>query len=156
MLNVRINGNPVSIDVPPEKPLLWVLRENLGLVGTKYCCGSGDCGVCAVHIDGKAEPSCRIAVGDLDGREVLTIEGLAQSHPKHPVLRAWEAEGVPQCGYCQPGQVMVAAALLAEHPRPTREQMDKAMDYVLCRCGTYARIRRALFRLAGGEFSHES
>lgn len=152
MLELNVNGRAVTVDVPGDKPLLFVLREELGLLGTKYCCGAGDCGVCTVHIDGEAAPSCRVPAGDTVGRKVVTIEGLVEREPAHPVLRAWEAEAVPQCGYCQPGQVMAAAALLARHPRPGPEEMNAAMDHVLCRCGTYARIRRALERLAAGEF----
>ncbi|HKJ76123.1 MAG TPA: (2Fe-2S)-binding protein [Gammaproteobacteria bacterium] len=152
MLTLHINDQDVAVDVPPDKPLLFVLREELGLTGTKYCCGAGDCGVCTVHIDGEAAPSCRIPAGDTVGRSVVTIEGLAAARPDHPVFRAWEAEAVPQCGYCQPGQVMAAAALLARHPQPSREQIEEMMDHVLCRCGTYGRIGRALARLADGEF----
>ena len=152
MIRLNVNGNEAELDIDPDKPLLFVLREDLGLLGTKYCCGAGDCGVCTVHLDGEAWPSCRITAGEAAGRAVLTIEGLARAQPDHPVLRAWEAEAVPQCGYCQPGQVMAAAALLAHHPRPSREQVEAMMDHVLCRCGTYGRIRRALSRLADGEF----
>ena len=152
MLTLQINGRAVPVDAPADKPLLFVLREDLGLTGTKYCCGAGDCGVCTVHLDGEAAPSCRVSAGDAVGRAVTTIEGLAERQPDHPVLRAFEAEAVPQCGYCQPGQVMAAAALLERHPRPTRAQVEEMMDHVLCRCGTYARVRRALTRLAEGEF----
>lgn len=149
MVTLHINGSPVSLDIDGEKPLIWVLREDLGLTGTKYCCGAGDCGVCTVHLDGEAAPACRIPAREAARHRVVTIEGLAAERPDHPVLQAWEAEAVPQCGYCQPGQVMAAAALFTANPNPTTAELEQAMDRVLCRCGTYARIRRALGRITG-------
>jgi len=151
MFTLNINGRSLSLDVPGDKPLVWILRENLGLTGTKYCCGAGDCGVCTVHLDGEAVPACRIPAREAEGHEIVTIEGLTAASPEHPVLQAWQQETVPQCGYCQPGQVMVAAALFAANPHPSERETEQAMDRVLCRCGTYARIRRALDRLVGGE-----
>lgn len=151
MYTLQINGRSVRLDVPGEKPLVWVLREDLGLTGTKYCCGAGDCGVCTVHLDGEAAPACRIPVHEAESYSIRTIEGLVEETPDHPVLQAWEAEAVPQCGYCQPGQVMAAAALFASRGEPTASELEKAMDRVLCRCGTYARIRRALARLTASE-----
>ena len=133
------------MDVSPEVPLLWVIREHLKLTGTKFGCGVAMCGACTVHLDGKAERSCQLQVGDVQGRKITTIEGLPENHP---VKRAWILEQVPQCGYCQPGQIMQAAALLQEDPNPTDEKIASAMKGVLCRCGTYPRIIRAIKRAA--------
>ena len=148
MVTFSVNGKSVSVDVAPDTPLLWILRENLRLPGTKFGCGIGQCGACTVHLDGQAQKSCQIPASALDGRKVVTIEGLS---PKgnHPLQRAWTAEQVPQCGYCQSGQIMRAAWLLEQHPRPTDQEIDEVMSENLCRCGTYQRIRRAIHRAAG-------
>lgn len=146
MVEFEVNGKKVVVKASGEKPLLYVLREDLGLLGTKYSCGIGECGSCTVHIDGKAQLSCQVPLEDVQGRRVLTIEGLPENHP---VKKAWVAEQVPQCGYCQPGQIMQAAALLAEHPHPSQEDMDQAMSQVLCRCGTYPRIKKAILSASG-------
>ena len=146
--NLSINGRPHMIEADPQMPLLWALRDIVGLTGTKYGCGVGVCGSCVVHLDGKAVRSCITSVADAEGQSVLTIEGLAALED-HPVIQAWLAEDVPQCGYCQPGQIMTAAALLAATPRPTAEQMEATMANLVCRCGTYARIRSALARALG-------
>jgi aerobic-type carbon monoxide dehydrogenase small subunit (CoxS/CutS family) len=143
-----VNGRRRRVDVDSSVPLLWVLRDNLGLTGAKYGCGIGACGACTVHVDGKAVRSCTVAVGSLDGKSITTIEGLSRNGT-HAVQRAWEAEDVPQCGYCQAGQIMSAAALLAAQPHPSDSEIDTAMSGNLCRCGTYVRIRRAIHRAAG-------
>jgi aerobic-type carbon monoxide dehydrogenase small subunit (CoxS/CutS family) len=140
--NLTINGKQFSADVDPAMPLLWALRDVLNLTGTKFGCGMGLCGACTVHLDGEAVRSCQTAVGSVGNKKVTTIEGLSPDR-SHPVQRAWIAEQVPQCGYCQPGQIMQAAALLAKNPHPSREQIDQAM--------TYQRIRRAIQRAAQGE-----
>jgi len=147
MTGLRINGKDVTIDVAPDTPLLWVLRERVGLTGTKFGCGIGLCGSCTVHVDGEAVRSCQLPVGGLEGREITTIEGLSEDGT-HPVQEAWVAEQVPQCGYCQSGQIMTAVALLKRQPNPTDADIDTAMTN-LCRCGTYQRIRRAIHRAAG-------
>lgn len=147
MVTLQVNGTIHQIDVAPETPLLWVLRDNLGLMGSKYSCGIGECGSCTVHVNGEPTLSCSTQVQDVAGKEVTTIEGL-----KGPVAealhRAWIEGDVPQCGYCQPGQIMTAAALLASEPNPTDEDIDNAMSGVLCRCGTYQHIRNAIHRAA--------
>ena len=148
MIELRVNGVIHRVDVEPAMPLLWVLRDVLGLTGTKFGCGIGQCGACTVHLDGAPVRSCQLAAGSAAGRAVTTIEGLAVSAP-HPVQEAWIAEQVPQCGYCQSGQIMSAAALLARASRPTDAEIDAAMSGNLCRCGTYQRIRRAVRRAAG-------
>jgi aerobic-type carbon monoxide dehydrogenase small subunit (CoxS/CutS family) len=148
-VQLTINGRKRTVEVEPDTPLLWVLRDVLGLTGTKYGCGSGLCGACTVHLDGKAVPSCSVPVSAAAKRKVTTIEGLSADR-SHALQRAWIAEEVPQCGYCQPGQIMAAAALLATSPRPSDADIDVAMAGVLCRCGTYQRIRRAIHRAAGG------
>ena len=142
-----VNGRRRRVDVDSSVPLLWVLRDNLGLTGAKYGCGIGACGACTVHVDGKAVRSCTMAVSSLDGKSVTTIEGLSRNGT-HAVQRAWEAEDVPQCGYCQAGQIMSAAALLARTPKPSEAQINTAMNGNLCRCGTYLRIREAIQRAA--------
>jgi aerobic-type carbon monoxide dehydrogenase small subunit (CoxS/CutS family) len=148
MIGLRINGKDVTVDVAPDTPLLWVLRDSLGMTGTKFGCGIGQCGSCTVHVDGEALRSCLEAVSGLAGKSITTIEGLADDG-SHPVQKAWIAEQVPQCGYCQSGQIMTAAALLAKKPNPTDADIDEAMTN-LCRCGTYQRIRRAIHTAAGG------
>lgn len=148
--SLLVNRRSHSVDVAPDTPLLWVLRDWLGLKGTKFGCGVGICGICTVLVQGRAARACVIPVGQIGERPVTTIEGLAED-PDHPLLRAWIDEQVPQCGYCQPGQIMAAAALLAENPRPDDRAIDAAMASVLCRCGTYQRIRRAIHRAASAE-----
>ena len=148
-VQLTINGRKRTVEVEPDTPLLWVLRDALGLTGTKYGCGSGLCGACTVHLDGSAVPSCTVPVTAAANRRVTTIEGLSADR-SHALQRAWIAEDVPQCGYCQSGQIMAAAALLAKSPRPSDADIDAAMAGVLCRCGTYQRIRRAIHRAAGG------
>jgi len=148
MIELKLNGKRVSVDVPPDTPLLWVLRDSLHLTGTKFGCGIGQCGACTVHIDGAAQKSCQFPVAAVAGKSVTTIEGLSPDG-SHAVQKAWIEEQVPQCGYCQSGQIMRAAALLAATPRPTAADIDRAMSENLCRCGTYQRIRRAIHRAAG-------
>ena len=151
MISLHVNGTTHEADVHPDTPLLWVLRDHLGLTGTKFGCGIEACGACTVHVDGEARRSCQLPVKDVAGKKVTTIEGLPEDHP---VKAAWVEVDVPQCGYCQPGQVMAAAALLTKVSRPTDEDIDGAMSGILCRCGTYQRIRRAVHlaaeRSAGG------
>ena len=143
-----INSLRQSVDAEPEMPLLWVLRDLLNLTGTKYGCGIGMCGACTVHMDGAATRSCQTSLATAAGKQIVTIEGLA-ANGLHAVQQAWIAEQVPQCGYCQPGQIMSAAALLARTPHPTDDDIDKAMAGNLCRCATYFRIRNAIHRAAG-------
>ncbi len=144
MISLEINGKSYQVDVAADVPLLWVIRERLKLTGTKFGCGIGMCGSCTVHIDGKAQRSCQTQVGDAQGKKITTIEGLPENHP---VKQAWIKEQVPQCGYCQPGQIMQAAALLNEDPRPSEAKAIEHMNGNLCRCGTYPKIRSAI-RLA--------
>ena len=146
-LTLNVNGQDRKFDVPAETPLLWVLRDTLSLTGTKYGCGVGLCGACTVHLDGNAVRSCVTPVSAAAGKKILTIEGLA-SENSHPLQVAWIAEDVPQCGYCQSGQIMTAAALLAKNPSPSDEDITNAMTGNLCRCGTYNRIRKAIHRAA--------
>lgn len=146
MTQFTVNNKPVKYDLPPETPLLWALRDASNLTGTKYGCGSGDCGACTVDIDGKAARSCQVPISSIEGTYVTTIEGLSRDR-SHPVQQAWVAEGVPQCGYCQPGMIMAAAVLLKSVPDPTDEQIDQFITNI-CRCGTYARIRKAIHRAA--------
>jgi isoquinoline 1-oxidoreductase subunit alpha len=141
MISLQINGKAYEVEVPVDTPLLWVIREHLQLNGTKFGCGVGECGSCTVHINGQAEKSCLLPVREAQGKTITTIEGLPEDHP---VKRAWLREQVPQCGYCQPGQMMQAAALLNEAPNPDEEKILQTMDEVLCRCGTYPRIKKAL------------
>jgi isoquinoline 1-oxidoreductase subunit alpha len=143
-----VNGTRRRVDLPGDTPLLWVLRDSLGLTGAKYGCGAGHCGACTVHLDDVAVRSCAIPVARAAGKRITTIEGLSPDG-SHPVQRAWMAEDVAQCGYCQAGQIMAAAALLRSNPRPSDEQIDAAMSGNLCRCGTYQRIRAAVHRAAG-------
>src|ERR1700722_7814263 len=145
---ITVNQKSYRIDVAPDTPLLWVLRDTLGLTGTKYGCGMGLCGACTVHLDGEARRSCQTQVGSIGAKKITTIEGLSPDC-SHPVQRAWIAEQVPQCGYCQSGQIMQAAAFLAKTPHPTREQINEAMNGNICRCATYQRIRRAIQRASG-------
>jgi isoquinoline 1-oxidoreductase alpha subunit len=142
-----LNGKATAIDVEPEKPLLWVLREELGLTGTKYGCGMALCGCCTVHLDGDAVRSCVTPISRVEGKRVTTIEGLSDDL-NHPVQRAWMEIQVPQCGYCQPGQMMSAACLLSQNPNPTETDIADAMSGNLCRCGTYQRVRKAIHRAA--------
>ena len=148
----RLNGTAAVSEADPETPLLWVLRDELGLTGTKYGCGIAHCGACTVLLDGVAVPSCSVPVAAAEGQSVQTIEGLS-SERNHPVQRAWADLDVPQCGYCQSGQIMTAVALLADTPDPSDADIDAAMSGVLCRCGTYPRIRAAIKRAA--ELAHE-
>ena len=141
MIKLIVNGKKHQVDVSPDVPLLWVIREHLNLTGTKYSCGIGLCGSCTVHIDGKAQRSCQIPVNEAAGKKITTIEGLPEDHP---VKLAWIKEQVPQCGYCQPGQIMEAAALLAEKKDPSEEDIINYMSGNVCRCGTYLRIKRAI------------
>ena len=143
-----LNGKPQSVDVDPKTPLLWIIRDTLGLTGTKFGCGISLCGACTVHVDGEARRSCVTPVSAVAGRKVTTIEGLS-TDGSHPLQKAWIAEQVPQCGYCQSGMLMTAAALLAKTPRPTDGDIDGALGSHICRCGTYQRIRRAVHRAAG-------
>ena len=145
---LRVNGSEKNVSVSPETPLLWVLRDTLQLTGTKFGCGAGLCGACTVHVDGKAVRSCSTPVSQVGGKSVTTIEGLS-ANGLHVLQQAWIAEEVPQCGYCQAGQIMQAAELLAKTPNPTDDQITKAMNGNLCRCGTYTRIRAAIKRAAG-------
>lgn len=143
----RLNGKSTTVDVAPDMPLLWVLRDVLDLKGTKYGCGVSQCGACTVHVRGVATRSCQLAVSDAQGADITTIEGLSPNGT-HPVQRAWEELDVPQCGYCQAGQIMTVAALLAKNPKPTDAEIDTAMDRNICRCATYLRIRQAIHRAA--------
>lgn len=146
-INLTVNGRSVAVDVPGDTPLLWVLRDALGLHGTKYGCGIGQCGACTVHLRGQPVRSCLTPVSAAASAPVTTIEGLSPDG-SHPLQQAWRAVDVPQCGYCQAGQIMSAAALLTKHPKPSDEQIDEAMNGNLCRCGTYGRIRQAIHKAA--------
>jgi isoquinoline 1-oxidoreductase subunit alpha len=145
---LTINDRARDVDVSPDTPLLWVLRDSLNMTGTKYGCGMGLCGACTIHLDGEAVRSCQTAISSVGAKKITTIEGLSGDN-SHPVQQAWIAEQVPQCGYCQPGQIMSAAALLAKTPKPTDDQIESAMMGNLCRCGMYQRIRKAIHRAAG-------
>jgi len=148
-IKLKVNGRMVSVDVPPDVRLLWVLREELKIGGTKFGCGAGMCGACTVHLDGERTFSCQVPVSEVKDRAITTIEGLSPGK-LHPLQVAWIAEQVPQCGYCQSGQIMSAAALLAATPRPSRQQIVDHMSANLCRCGTYSKIVRAIERVADG------
>ena len=141
MISLNVNGKNYRVDVSDDTPLLWVIRDYLKLTGTKFGCGIGECGACTVHINGKAERSCGIPVKQAQGKKITTIEGLPQNHP---VKKAWIQEQVVQCGYCQPGIIMQVAALLSENPKPNAQKIINAMDNVICRCGTYVRIKRGI------------
>jgi isoquinoline 1-oxidoreductase subunit alpha len=149
MITLNVNGHDLKTDVEPDTPLLWTLRDGLGLTGTKFGCGIAQCGACTVHLDGQPIRSCVTPVSAVGTKKVTTIEGLS-ADGTHPVQRAWEAEQVPQCGYCQSGQLMAAAALLAKNPKPSDADIDKAMAGNICRCGTYQRIRKAIHTAAEG------
>lgn len=149
MIHLTVNGTARAVDVDSGTPLLWVLRDTLGLTGTKYGCGAGHCGACTVHLGGDAVRSCQTSAGEAAGKSIVTIEGLSRDR-SHPVQLAWIEEQVVQCGYCQSGQIMQAAALLAKIARPTAADIDRVMSGNLCRCGTYPRIRRAIERTAAG------
>lgn len=145
MIELRINGTRYSVSASPEMPLLWALRDLIGLTGTKYGCGEGLCGACVVHVDGDAVRSCVTPISGLAGKDITTIEGLSPD-ASHPLQLSWIEEHVAQCGYCQPGQIMTAAALLAKTPHPSDDQIAETMSGVICRCGTYQRIRHAIQR----------
>jgi isoquinoline 1-oxidoreductase alpha subunit len=147
MITLTVNGQRHQLDIEPETPLLWVLRDEIGLTGTKFGCGIAQCGACTVHVNGAAVRSCSLAVGDANGAAITTIEGLS-ADSGHPVQKAWIAEDVPQCGYCQSGQIMAAVAFLKEHPKPTDADIDAGLSNI-CRCGTYPRLRAAIHRAAG-------
>jgi aerobic-type carbon monoxide dehydrogenase small subunit (CoxS/CutS family) len=144
-LTLHINGKPETVDIEPETPLLWALRDNIGLTGTKYGCGIARCGVCTVHVDGQPMKACQLPVSAAVGKQITTIEGLSPNS-SHAVQKAWVEVGVPQCGYCQSGQIMAAAALLSRRKNPTDAEIEAAMADNLCRCGTYQRIRQAIRR----------
>ena len=147
MAKLQVNGKNYSLDIEPEMPLLWALRNEIGLTGTKYGCGIAQCGACTVLVDGKAVRSCTMPVSAAEGKPVTTIEGLEVNGRPHPVQAAWVAEDVPQCGYCQSGQIMSVVALLKQKPNPTDEDINTISN--ICRCGTYVRVRRAIHRAAG-------
>jgi aerobic-type carbon monoxide dehydrogenase small subunit (CoxS/CutS family) len=148
MVTLTVNGRSHSLDVAPDTPLLWAIRDELGLTGTKFSCGIAQCGACTVHLDGQPVFSCSTPVSAAAGKRITTIEGLSRDGRSHPLQRAWVAEQVPQCGYCQSGQIMQAAALLAANRNPSRDEIVRHMDGILCRCGTYGRIIRAIERAA--------
>lgn len=147
-ISFQVNGKPRTVDVSPDTPLLWVLRDTLQLTGSKYGCGISQCGACTVHVDGDPTRSCVTPVSAIAGKSITTIEGLSLDRT-HPIQQAWIAEQVPQCGYCQSGQIMTAVALLAHTPKPTDADIDQAMSGNICRCGTYQRMRKAIHRAAG-------
>lgn len=150
MIAFTLNGRPTTVEADPSTPLLWVLRDQLQLTGTKYGCGIAQCGACTVHLDGRAVRACVTPVSMVSGKRVTTIEGIGETPVGRAIQQAWQAVDVPQCGYCQSGQIMAAAALLAEHPRPSEAQIVAAMDGILCRCGTYNRIRAAILEAVKG------
>jgi isoquinoline 1-oxidoreductase alpha subunit len=147
MANLTINGKTFTLDVEPDTPLLWAIRENAGLTGTKYGCGIAQCGACTVHMDGVATRSCGVSVAEAEGKKITTIEGLASGDTLHKVQAAWIAKDVPQCGYCQSGMIMAVAALLAEKPKPTDADIDEAITHI-CRCGTFQQVREAIHTIA--------
>ena len=159
MITFSLNGNQVTLDVADDMPVLWMLRDHLGLTGTKYGCGIAQCGACTIHVDGRAIRSCVLPAVSVKGKSVVTIEGLAGEAALHPVQQAWIDEQVPQCGYCQPGMIMSVAAFLSENPAPDDQAIDRSITNI-CRCGTYPRIRKAIHRAAqtqksGADFSTE-
>lgn len=147
MANLTINGKTFTLDVEPDTPLLWAIRENAGLTGTKYGCGIAQCGACTVHMDGVATRSCGVSVSEAEGKKITTIEGLASGDALHKVQKAWIAKDVPQCGYCQSGMIMAVAALLSEKPKPTDADIDEAITNI-CRCGTFQQVREAIHTIA--------
>lgn len=147
MANLTINGKTFTLNVEPDTPLLWAIRENAGLTGTKYGCGIAQCGACTVHMDGVATRSCGISVAEAEGKTITTIEGLASGNTLHKVQQAWIAKDVPQCGYCQSGMIMAVAALLSEKPKPTDADIDEAITNI-CRCGTFQQVREAIHTIA--------
>ena len=147
--NITINGRKSTVEADPDTPILWVLRDSLGLTGTKFGCGASLCGACTIHLDGRAIRSCVTPISEAGEKKLTTIEGLSANRG-HPLQQAWVAEDVPQCGYCQSGMIMTAAALLAEKPKPTDEDIDAVLGTHICRCGTYQRIRQAVHRAAKG------
>jgi len=147
MIKITLNGKPVTLDVSPDTPLLWSLRESAGLTGTKFGCGKGSCGACTVHLNGVAVRSCIIPTGSIDGANIKTIEGLSTEEQLHPVQTAWLEEQVPQCGYCQSGMIMAVTALLEQNPSPSDADIDANITNI-CRCGTYERIRKAIHRVS--------
>lgn len=149
VFNLTINNEDYKVDVDPQMPLLWVIRDFAGLTGTKYGCGIAQCGACTVHLDGNAVRSCSITVSSVNGQKVVTVEGLSEKGD-HPLQLAWEEMDVPQCGYCQAGQIMTAAALLKDKPQPTDQEIDNLMSGNICRCGTYNRIKKAIQLAAKG------
>ncbi len=148
-ISLTVNGEPRSLELEPDTPLLWAIRETLGLTGTKFGCGISACGACTVHLNGRAVRSCTLPLSAADGAQVTTIEGLAQSGTLHAVQQAWVTTQVPQCGYCQSGMIMAVTALLTEHPKPNDQEIDAAITNI-CRCGTFARVRRAIHSIAEG------
>jgi isoquinoline 1-oxidoreductase alpha subunit len=148
MMTLKVNGHDHEVDADPDTPLLWALRDHLGLTGTKFGCGAALCGACTVHVDGEATRSCSVPLDAVAGKRITTIEGLSKNR-SHPLQKAWIAEQVPQCGYCQSGMIMAAAALLAAKPKPTDKDIDVAVTNI-CRCGTYARVRKAIHTAARG------
>ncbi len=150
LIQLTVNGRRVEVDVAPEMPLLWVLRDHLDLTGTKFGCGIQQCGACTIHLGGQPVRSCQLPISSVGDQEVTTVEGIS-SNRRHALQQAWIAEEVPQCGYCQSGQLMSAAALLEANPNPSDEEIDQAMAGNICRCGTYNRIRRGIRQAAGGE-----
>ena len=146
-IKLSINGKEHQVDIEPETPLLWVIRDSVGLTGTKFGCGIAECGACTVHIDGRAVKACSTPVSSAVGKQITTIEGLSEDNT-HPVQQAWIENGVPQCGYCQSGQIMAATALLSRSSNPSNSEIDAAMSGNLCRCGTYLKIRKAIHRAA--------
>jgi aerobic-type carbon monoxide dehydrogenase small subunit (CoxS/CutS family) len=144
MISLSVNGKKYQVDVSPDTPLLWVIREKIGLTGTKFGCGMSLCGACTVHVNGEAVRSCVTPVSDVEGKKITTIEGIGATRSGKAIQDAWIAVDVPQCGYCQSGQIMAAAALLRENPKPSDADIDEAMSDIICRCGTYQRIRKAI------------
>lgn len=143
IINLTVNGKKQTVDIDPNTPVLWVLRDHLNLVGTKFGCGMAQCGACTIHLDGTATRSCVLPVSSVEGKEITTIEGLSENGD-HPVQKAWLEQDVPQCGYCQAGQIMTAAALLKSNPKPSDTEIEEAMNGNICRCGTYVRIKAAI------------